>query len=187
MPPILLWAMPPISVAHEAEARTPNKAEACLAEGYPRDLLHSGGRDKREARAIREVSGPQVTQPQVKHSPSPRGPTRVLVARRRPVCAPRAVRISSPALPLKPPGSPNTHAGGRAWALAGFPEVTQAPIALTLGDEVGRAFFLSGSIATVVIGSLLFYIGYDKIRQKQFMEILRREVEEPEPYREPPC
>ncbi len=56
---------------------------------------------------------------------------------------------------------------------------TQALIALTLGDEVGRAFFLSGSIATVVIGSLLFDIGYDKIRQKQFMEILRREAEQP--------
>ena len=35
-------------------------------------------------------------------------------------------------------------------------------------------------------GSLLFYIGYDKIRQKQFMAILRRETEQPEPYREPP-
>ena len=69
--------------------------------------------------------------------------------------------------------------------LAGFPRVTQALIALTLGDEVGRAFFLSGSIATVAIGSLLFYIGYDKIREKQFMEILRREVEHPEPYWEP--
>ncbi|MEE9268419.1 MAG: hypothetical protein V3U70_03340 [Thermoplasmata archaeon] len=76
--------------------------------------------------------------------------------------------------------------GGIAVVLAGFPEVTQALITLTLGDEVGRAFFLSGSIATVVIGSLLFYIGYDKIRQKQFMEILRREVEQPETYREQP-
>jgi hypothetical protein len=36
--------------------------------------------------------------------------------------------------------------------------VTQALIALTLGDEVGRAFFLSGSIATVIVGLLLFYI-----------------------------
>ncbi len=56
--------------------------------------------------------------------------------------------------------------------LAGFPEVTQALIALTLGDEVGRALFLSGSIATVVVGLLLFYIGFDKIRQKQLMEVL---------------
>ena len=69
--------------------------------------------------------------------------------------------------------------GGIAVVLAGFPEVTQALIALTLGDEVGRAFFLSGSIATVVIGSLLFYIGYDKIPQKQFMEILRRRRSSP--------
>ena len=52
--------------------------------------------------------------------------------------------------------------GGIAVVLAGFPEVSRALIALTLGDEVGRAFYLSGSIATVVIGSLLFYIGYDK-------------------------
>ncbi|MEE9593609.1 MAG: hypothetical protein V3W28_08520 [Thermoplasmata archaeon] len=34
-----------------------------------------------------------------------------------------------------------------------------------------------------------FYIGFDKIRQKQLMEVLRREVEKPEgpePYRNPP-
>ncbi len=79
--------------------------------------------------------------------------------------------------------------GGLSVVLAGFPEVTQALIALTLGDEVGRAFFLSGSIATVIVGLLLFYIGFDKIRQKQLMEVLRREVDKPErprPYRDPP-
>ncbi len=79
--------------------------------------------------------------------------------------------------------------GGIAAVLAGFPAITDALIALTLSDEVGRAFFLSGSIATVVVGLLLFYIGFDKIRQKQLMEVLRREVEKPEgpePYRNPP-
>lgn len=70
--------------------------------------------------------------------------------------------------------------------LTALPEVSQFLIAMTLGDAVQRAFFLSGSIATVVIGLLLFYIGYDKIRQKQFMEVVRREVERPEPPREPP-
>ncbi|MFQ6013665.1 MAG: hypothetical protein ACE5LS_08520, partial [Thermoplasmata archaeon] len=63
--------------------------------------------------------------------------------------------------------------GGIAVVLAGFPAIAQALIALTLGDEVGRAFFLSGSVATVVVGLLLFYIGFDKIRQKQLMEVLR--------------
>ncbi|MDX1534045.1 MAG: hypothetical protein R3291_00295 [Thermoplasmata archaeon] len=81
--------------------------------------------------------------------------------------------------------------GSVAVILAASPEITQSLVALLLTDEVGRAFFLSGSIATVIIGLLLFYIGYDKIRQKQFLEVLRREVERPEvvelePYRDPP-
>ena len=81
--------------------------------------------------------------------------------------------------------------GGISVILAASPEITQMLVTAMLTDEVGRAFFLSGSIATVIIGLLLFYIGYDKIRQKQFMEVLRREVErpespEPEPYQNPP-
>jgi hypothetical protein len=79
-----------------------------------------------------------------------------------------------------------TLGGGVAVVLMAFPELSQALFTLTLGDEVRRAFFLSGSIATVIIGLLLFYIGYDKIRQKQIMEVLRREVEGPVVRREPP-
>ncbi|MFQ5837638.1 MAG: hypothetical protein ACE5HJ_02510 [Thermoplasmata archaeon] len=79
-----------------------------------------------------------------------------------------------------------TLGGALLVILMAFPDISQALFTLTLGDEVRRAFFLSGSIATVIIGLLLFYIGYDKIRQKQFMEVLRREVERPPLYREPP-
>ncbi len=48
--------------------------------------------------------------------------------------------------------------GGLFAVLAGFPGLTLALVALALGDEVGRAFFFSGSIATVVVGLLLLYI-----------------------------
>ncbi len=71
--------------------------------------------------------------------------------------------------------------GSVTTLLTALPEVSQALFTLTMGDAVQRAFFLSGSIATVVIGLLLFYIGYDKIRQKQFMEVVRREVVRPQP------
>ncbi len=71
--------------------------------------------------------------------------------------------------------------GTVAATLTALPDIYQALFALTMGDAVQRAFFLSGSIATVVIGLLLFYIGYDKIRQKQFMEVVRREVTRPQP------
>ncbi len=79
-----------------------------------------------------------------------------------------------------------TLGGAIAVIILGVPAVSEALISLTMGDEVRRAFFLSGSIATVIIGLLLFYIGQDKIRQKQFMEVLRREVEKPQVYKEPP-
>lgn len=70
--------------------------------------------------------------------------------------------------------------GGIATGLIAMPEISQTLFSMTMGDEVRRAFFLSGSIATVIIGLLLFYIGYDKIRQKQFMEVVKREVERPQ-------
>lgn len=80
--------------------------------------------------------------------------------------------------------------GAAAAIILGVPGVSDLLVEMALADEVRRAFFLSGSIAGVVIGLLLFYIGFDKIRQKQFMEVLRRDVERPapssEPYREPP-
>ncbi len=76
--------------------------------------------------------------------------------------------------------------GAVTTTLTAIPEVSQVLFTLTMGDAVQRASFLSGSIATVVIGLLLFYIGYDKIRQKQFMEVVRRKVERPAPHREPP-
>ncbi len=78
-----------------------------------------------------------------------------------------------------------TIVGAVAVSLMALPELSNALFTMTLGDEVRRAFFLSGSIATVIIGLLLFYIGYDKIRQKQFMEVLRREVEKPQPQPQP--
>ncbi|MFQ5910332.1 MAG: hypothetical protein ACE5IJ_06385 [Thermoplasmata archaeon] len=76
--------------------------------------------------------------------------------------------------------------GAVAVSLMALPELSAALFTMTMGDEVRRAFFLSGSIATVIIGGLLFYIGFDKIRQKLFMEVLRRGVESPRTYREPP-
>lgn len=76
--------------------------------------------------------------------------------------------------------------GAVAVSLLALPAFSAALFTMTMGDEVSRAFFLSGSIATVIIGGLLFYIGFDKIRQKQFMEVLRREVEHPQPQRWPP-
>ncbi len=75
--------------------------------------------------------------------------------------------------------------GAMTTLLTAFPEISQALFAMTMGDAVQRAFFLSGSVATVVIGLLLFYIGYDKIRQKQFMEAVTREVTRHQPP-EPP-
>lgn len=79
-----------------------------------------------------------------------------------------------------------TLGGGLFVIIMGVPAVSDYLINMTLGDEVRRAFFLSSSIATVIIGFLLFYIGYDKIRQKQMMEILSREAERPFPARWPP-
>ncbi len=74
--------------------------------------------------------------------------------------------------------------GAIAVLLMAIPQFSEALFTMTLGDEVRRASFLSGSAATVVIGLLLFYIGYDKIRQKQFMDVIRREVERPRAYDE---
>ncbi|MEE9600422.1 MAG: hypothetical protein V3W22_01790 [Thermoplasmata archaeon] len=79
-----------------------------------------------------------------------------------------------------------TLGGAVAVILMALPVLSQALFTMTLGDEVRRAFFLSGSSATVIIGLLLFYIGYDKIRQKQMMEVFRREVERPQTDRWPP-
>lgn len=77
-------------------------------------------------------------------------------------------------------------AGAAATIVLGVPGVSDYLVEMTLQDPVRRAFFLSGAIAGILIGLLLFYIGFDKIRQKQFMEVLRREVERPEAYQEPP-